>query len=62
MNNTPLTIEQKIDEIHTMLRAQASQSSRAFWYRMLKWFLILGIGYFTISNPGYVMGKIMEYI
>ena len=62
MDNTSLTIEQKIDEIHTMLRVQQSRTSRAFWYRMLKWSLILGIAYFTLSNPGYVTGKIMEYL
>lgn len=62
MDTTSLSIEQKIDEIHSMLRAEQSRTSRAFWYRMLKWALILGIAYFTLSNPGYVTDKIMEYL
>lgn len=60
--NTPLTNEQKLDEIYEMLRSQQSAQSRAFWYRMLKWCLILGVGYFTLSHPGYVTGKIMDYV
>lgn len=60
--NTPLTNEQKLDEIYDMLRQQQSRTSRAFWYRILKWCLILGAAYFTLTHPGYVTGKIMEYV
>ena len=59
---TPLTNEQKIDEIYDMMRSERSSRSRGFWYRILKWLAILGIAYFTISNPGYVTGKIMGYL
>lgn len=60
--NTPLTNEQKIDEIYSLLKSQQRVQSRAFWYRIFKWCLILGVGYFTLSNPGYVAGKLMDYI
>jgi hypothetical protein len=42
--------------------ANQARMSRAFWYRMFKWCLILGIGYFTLTHPGYVVGKMTEYI
>ncbi|MBC7498404.1 hypothetical protein H7170_02060 [Candidatus Gracilibacteria bacterium] len=60
--NTPLTNEQKLDEIYSILQSQRSSQSRAFWYRILKWCIILGLGYFTLSHPGYVTSKIMEYV
>lgn len=57
-----LTSEEKIDAIYTMLRSDQARMKRAFWYRIVKWCLILGVGYFALSNPGYVTGKIMEYV
>jgi hypothetical protein len=63
MNNTPpLTSEQKLDEIYSMLKSNQARTSRAFWYRTLKWLIILGIGYFTLTHPGYVTSKMTEYI
>ena len=60
--NTPLTNEQKLDAIYTMLQANQARSNRAFWYRMLKWCIVLSIGYFTLTHPGYVADKAMSYI
>ncbi len=60
--STELTTAEKVDAIYAMLVANQARLSRAFWYRMFKWCLILGIGYFTLTHPGYVVGKMTEYI
>ncbi len=60
--HTPLTSEQKLDEIYNIVKSQQSARSRSYWYRIIKWMIIFAIAYFTLSNPGYVTGKIMEYV
>ncbi len=57
-----ITTEEKIDAIYMMLRAQESRIRRAFWYRMLKWTIIVCFAYFLLSHPDYVIGKMTEYI
>ncbi|MBC7503823.1 hypothetical protein H7169_02545 [Candidatus Gracilibacteria bacterium] len=57
-----MTSEEKLDAVYIMLKDNQARMSRAFWYRILKWILILGIVYFTFTHPGYVAGKITEYI
>jgi hypothetical protein len=59
---TELTTEAKIDAIYAMLQADRSSRRRAFWYRTIKWLIILGIGYFALTHPGYVTGKLTEYL
>lgn len=49
--NTPLSNEQKLDEIYSILKSIRASQSRAFWYKTLKWGLILGIGYITLTHP-----------
>ena len=57
-----MTSEEKIDAVYTMLKDNQARSSRIFWYKIFKWAIILGIAYFTLTHPGYVAGKITEYI
>jgi hypothetical protein len=62
MTEQRLTPEQKLDEIYDMLKSNQARSNRAFWYRTIKWLIILGIGYFTLTHPAYVTGKVTEYL
>lgn len=61
-SNMPLSSEQKLDAIYNMLQSDRSSRRRTFWYRIIKWLILIGIGYFTITHPGYVTGKVTEYL
>ncbi len=60
--NTNLTSEEKLDAIYMMLRSNQARLKRAFWYRIFKWCLIIGVAYFTLTHPGYIAGKVTQYL
>jgi hypothetical protein len=62
MSPNPMTNEQKLDEIYQILKAQQSAATRAKWFRLLKWAILLGLTYFIATNPGFFIEKITEMI
>ncbi|MBP9779829.1 hypothetical protein KBD33_04390 [Candidatus Gracilibacteria bacterium] len=62
MSTKPLSNEQKLDEIYSILKQQESRNSRARWFRLLKWsVIILGV-YIVTSNPGFFLDKLVKII
>jgi hypothetical protein len=57
-----MTNEQKLDEIYQILKAQQSAATRARWFRIIKWIIILGLMYLVATNPGILLEKITELI
>jgi len=57
-----MTNEQKLDEIYQIVKAQQSAATRAKWFRLLKWIILLGIAYFIAKNPGLFLDKITELV
>lgn len=56
------TNEQKLDAIYRIVKAQESRATRAKWFRLLKWIIILAIAYFVAQNPTFLLEKMTEYI
>ncbi|MFZ2255411.1 MAG: hypothetical protein WAW59_04560 [Patescibacteria group bacterium] len=57
-----MTNEQKLDEIYQIIKAQESRATRAKWFRLLKWIILLGLAYFIAKNPGLFLDKITELV
>lgn len=60
--NNPLTNEQKLDEIYTIIRANERRRMQASIGRIVKWVIILGIVGFIASNPEVFIKKLTEII
>lgn len=56
------TNEQKLDAIYRIVQAQESRMTRARWYRLLKWIILLSIAYFIAQNPTFLIEKMTEFI
>jgi hypothetical protein len=62
MPTNPLSNEQKLDEIYSILKQQESRSNRARWFRLLKWGVIILALYFVTSNPGFFLDRFMKIV
>jgi hypothetical protein len=54
--------EQKLTYIYEMMKDQERASSRAKWYRLVKWMIMAGIAYVVVTHPGEIVGRITEYV
>lgn len=61
-SNTPLTNEQKLDEIYHIIKASERHRLQASVARIAKWVIILSIVGFVVSNPDVVIKKMTEII
>ena len=57
-----LTPAEKLDAIYTILKEWESRRKWAVWYRIIKWAIIFGLAYITITQPGLIVGKITNYM
>lgn len=57
-----MTNEQKLDEIYQIVKAQQSAATRAKWFRLFKWIVILLIAYYISQNPGVFFDKITDLV
>jgi hypothetical protein len=62
MTISPLTNEQKLDEVYRLLQKQESRESRAFWYNLLKRVIIYGAIIFVALNPSAILGYMTDLI
>ena len=60
--SSPISNEQKLDEIYTILRRQESQRKRAIFYRVFKWLIILSLFLFIATNPVFLVQKITTFL
>lgn len=61
-NTTPLTNEQKLNEIYDIIKAWERRRMQASLGRIVKWVFILGIVGFAASNPELVIKKLTDII
>lgn len=57
---TPLTNEQKLDEIYQIVRTQERRRMQASLGRIIKWIIILWVVGFIYSQPELVIQKITD--
>jgi predicted tellurium resistance membrane protein TerC len=58
--STPLSNEQKLDEIYDMLRTQENARRRALWWGLFRRAVFYGLIIFIATNPTFFIEKAME--
>lgn len=59
---TNLTPMEKMDVVYEIIVDEKDRRKREFWYRIIKWIIILMIWYGVLTHPEYVVGKIIGYV
>lgn len=59
---SPLTNEQKLDEIYLYIRRQESREMRAKIYRTLYIFAIIGVVYYVSQHPDIIMKRVTDVV
>ena len=62
MTISPLTNEQKLDEVYRILQKVDARERRSFWYNLLKRVLIYGAILFVALNPSAILGYMTDLI
>lgn len=62
MTQNIMTNEQKLDEIYHIIKNQQAAATRAKWFRILKWCIILSVVYLISQNPELLIGTMTDLI
>ncbi len=62
MTISPLTNEQKLDEVYRILQKVDARERRSFWYNLLKRVIIYGAILFVALNPSAILGYMTDLI
>lgn len=57
-----MTNEQKLEEIYQIVKWQQAAATRAKWFRLLKWIIILGWVYYISQNPWIILSTVTDMV